>query len=338
MEILTNYSLQTLNTFHLKVDGKYFAQVASVSDILEVRNFADQKKAPLLILGGGSNLLFLEDYEGMVMKVNVKGLELLKETDQYVYLKVGAGEVWDDLVAHTVKMGWGGLENLSLIPGDVGASPVQNIGAYGVEMKDCFDSLEFFDFKTGTIQVFNNSESAFAYRNSIYKSELKGRGVVLTVTFRLNKNPEFHTGYGSIREELSKMGVKTPTLKALRDAVIRIRRSKLPDPDEIGNAGSFFKNPTVPEEIHNLLIGDFPNLVSFPQGSSTYKLAAGWLIDQCGWKGFRKGDAGVHKNQALVLVNYGNASGKQILELSEQVQESVLNRFHVQLEREVNVV
>lgn len=338
MEIKTNNPLQALNTFHIKVDGKFYLEVASVKELQLAWEFAQEHSLPLLILGGGSNILFTEDFPGLVMKVNFKGIEIIEETEEYVMVKAGAGEVWDEFVAHCVENGFGGLENLSLIPGSVGASPVQNIGAYGVEMKDYFESLEFYDFQTQTIRHFEKQDCHFAYRNSIFKKELKGKGVVVSVTFKLTKKPEFKTGYGSIREELQRMGTKDLSIDALRRAVIQIRRSKLPDPEEIGNAGSFFKNPSVAADIHEILASENPRLVSFPQAENTFKLAAGWLIDQCGWKGYRAGDAGVHKNQALVLVNYGEATGQEIYELSEKIRESVLNRFHIELECEVNVL
>ena len=230
------------------------------------------------------------------------------------------------------------MENLSLIPGNVGASPIQNIGAYGVELKDHFHELEFYDFATGEIRNFNNSDCCFGYRDSIFKNELKEKGVVLSVIFKLDKFPKFKTGYGAIKEELDRMEVIKLTAKNIRNAVINIRRSKLPDPDEIGNAGSFFKNPVVTNQKYNELLAKFPNLAFYKQNDGSYKLAAGWLIDQCGWKGYRKGDAGVHKNQALVLVNYGKASGTEIVKLSEEMMYSVNEKFGVGLEREVNVV
>lgn len=338
MEIKTEYPLKTLNTFNIKVDAKYFMEVASPADIRQGVDFAKTQNIPLLVLGGGSNLLFTKNFDGLVMKVNVNGVKIVREDEDFVFVKVGAGEIWDDFVAYCVENNMAGLENLSLIPGNVGASPVQNIGAYGVEMKDLFESLEYFEFETGKTINFTNSECQFGYRNSIFKKKKKGKGLVLSVTFKLRKIPEFKTAYGAIREELTRLGVDKPTLKAMRNAVINIRNSKLPDPEEIGNAGSFFKNPTVPAEIHNLLAGEHPGLVSYPQAKNAYKLAAGWLIDQCGWKGYRKGDAGVHENQALVLVNYNNATGREIYELSQNIKESVMNTFHVELEREVNVI
>lgn len=338
MEIKTDYPLRSLTAFNINVDGKYYTEVASEEEIREALSFSTVNNTPLLILGGGSNLLFLENYPGLVMKVNVPGIEIVEESSVGGVVKVGAGEIWDDFVEFCVDNGYGGLENLSLIPGCVGASPVQNIGAYGVEMKDCFHSLEFFHFDSGKVMIFRAEDCKFGYRDSIFKRELKGKGVVLSVSFNLTMNPEFKTAYGSLDDELKSMGVKELSLLALRTAVIRIRKRKLPDPEFIGNAGSFFKNPSVDRFLHDEIKKEYPKLVSFPQPDGTFKLAAGWMIDQCGWKGHRKGDAGVHEKQALVLVNYGGALGTEIFELSENIKASVRSKFHVDLEREVNVI
>ena len=338
MEIQEHYNIQPLNTFGIKVDAKFFTEVASIQEMKEAIEYSERFELPILILGGGSNLLFIQDYNGFVIKINLKGISLLREDNRHIYVKASAGENWDDFVNYCCDAAYYGLENLSLIPGNVGASPIQNIGAYGVELKDHFYELEFYDFATGKIRNYNNSDCNFGYRNSIFKSKLKQKGVVLSVTFKLDKNPKFKTGYGAIKEELDRMEVINLTAKDIRNAVINIRRSKLPDPDEIGNAGSFFKNPVVTNKKYKKLFSQFPNLVSFKQHDGTFKLAAGWLIDQCGWKGYRKGDAGVHKNQALVLVNYGNASGSEIVKLSEEIMHSVNEKFGVELEGEVNMV
>ncbi len=337
MEILTNFSLKSLNTFNINVDGKYFTRVASVKEISEVFSYVKQRGFPLLVLGGGSNWLFTRNFPGLVMKVNLTGKVIVGETTKDVVVKAGSGENWDEFVDFCVSRGYWGLENLSLIPGSVGASPVQNIGAYGVEMKDRFMSLEFYDFESGEIREFKEKDCHFGYRDSIFKNELKGKGVVLSVSFRLSKIPVYETGYGAVADELEKMAVQDITPEALRKAVISIRRSKLPDPALIGNAGSFFKNPTIDAEQHRELSARFPGMVSFPQPGNCFKLAAGWMIDQCGWKGYRSGDAGVHDRQALVLVNHGKATGKEIYLLSEKIRDSVRGTFGVQLEREVNV-
>jgi UDP-N-acetylmuramate dehydrogenase len=338
MEIIEHFNIKPLNTFGIKVDAKFFTGVASLPEVHEAIEYSERLKLPVLILGGGSNLLFTRDYNGFVIKINLKGISLLREDDKHVYIKAYAGENWDEFVNYCCDAAYYGLENLSLIPGNVGASPIQNIGAYGVELKDHFHELEFYDFADREIIKFKNPDCCFGYRNSIFKQELKQKGVVLSVTFKLDKIPKFKTDYGAIKEELDRMGVIELKAKDIRNAVINIRRSKLPDPDETGNAGSFFKNPVVTNKKYKKLLAQFPNLISFKQHDGTYKLAAGWLIDQCGWKGYRKGDAGVHKKQALVLVNYGNATGKDIYNLSEKVKTSVFEKFGVELEREVNVI
>ncbi len=338
MEIKENYSLKSFNTFGINVDAKYFTQVASLEELEVVLDFIEAKKIPFLILGGGSNLLFTKDFDGIMIKADFKGIKIVKEDQQHIFVKAEAGENWDEFVQFCVDNNFAGLENLSLIPGNVGASPIQNIGAYGVELKDHFFELEFFDFAIRSVQKFGMKDCAFGYRNSVFKNELKGKGMILSVTYRLNKHPEFKTEYGTIKDEIEAMGVSELSVKTIRQAVISIRRSKLPDPEIIGNAGSFFKNPTISMEEHRRLKNKFPEIVSFPQSDRRFKLAAGWLIDQCGWKGKRVGDAGVHENQALVLVNYGNASGKEIYDLSEEIKISVFDKFGVELEREVNIL
>ena len=338
MEIKEHYNIQSLNTFGIRVDAKYFAEVASIEEIQQALSFAMKLKVPILILGGGSNLLFTEDFNGLILKINLKGISLLNEDDKHFYVKVFAGENWDDFVSYCCESGYDGLENLSLIPGNVGASPIQNIGAYGVELKDHFYELEFYNFNSQEVKIIQKAACEFGYRNSVFKNELKQKGVVLSVTFKLDKNSIFNTDYGAINDELDNMGVKNYTAMDIRKAVINIRRSKLPDPEEIGNAGSFFKNPVVTYEKYKELLEKFPNLVYFKQNDGTYKLAAGWLIDQCEWKSYRKGDAGIHAKQALVLVNYGDANGAQILSLAKEVSNSVFAKFGVELEKEVNVI
>jgi UDP-N-acetylmuramate dehydrogenase len=337
MKLKTDHPLESLNTFGIRVDGKYFTQVASDKEISEAIGFARVHNLPVLVLGGGSNILFTGDYNGLVIKAGFAGIEKVGENHNHVFFRVGAGVNWDDFVKYCVENHLGGFENLSLIPGNVGASPIQNIGAYGVEMEDHFEELEFYSFDEGKAIVFRAEDCAFGYRDSIFKKDLRGKGIVTSVTFRLDKIPVLKTGYGSIREELERMKVKEPTIADLREAVIRIRTGKLPDPKVIGNAGSFFKNPTVTKEIHANLILNHPGLVSFTQADGSCKLAAGWLIEQCGWKGVRVGDAGVYKDQALVLVNHGGATGVEIFELSEQIRKSVFKKFGLELESEVNV-
>ncbi len=338
MEILKNFSLKKLNTFGLSVDGKYFAHVASMDDLLETKDFIAENNCRFMVLGGGSNVLFLNDYDGLIISNGLKGVEILKEDEEHIIVKAMGGENWDGFVSWCVKHNLAGLENLSLIPGSVGASPIQNIGAYGVEMKDHFVELEAFHWETGKIQTWVYNDCKFGYRDSIFKNELKGKVMILSVTFRLDKKPVFKTEYGAILEEIQRMGIKKLSIGAIRDAVIYIRKSKLPDPEVIGNAGSFFKNPVISEGQFQSLKKAYPKIVSHQIQDGNHKLAAGWLIDQAGWKGNRLGNAGVHKKQALVLVNHGNATGKEIILLATKIEESVKEMFGVDLEREVNII
>jgi UDP-N-acetylmuramate dehydrogenase len=337
MNIKENYSLKSLNTFGIHVDAKYFTEVASLQDIIDINQFIKEKQIPYLPLGGGSNILFTKNFKGFIFKVNLKGIELVDEDKRHYYVKSMAGENWDDFVKHCVDRNYAGLENLSLIPGNVGASPIQNIGAYGVEMKDVFHELEMYDLQKEIMRIMKAGECRFEYRNSIFKNELKGKVIINSVTFRLNKFPVYNTEYGAINDELNRMGKKELSIQNIRDAVIHIRRSKLPDPNTVGNAGSFFKNPVVSALVHNKLLKQFPQMVSFLQPDGTYKLAAGWLIEQCGWKGKRFGQTGVHDKQALVIVNHGHASGTDILELANEIKRSVMEKFETVIEMEVNV-
>ncbi len=338
MEILKNYSLKAHNSFAINVDAKYFARVASMKDLLEVKDFIVKNNCQFMILGGGSNILFMNDYDGLIISNKLSGIEIIKEDENHVYVKAQAGENWDGFVSWCVENNLAGLENLSLIPGSVGASPIQNIGAYGVEMKDCFVELEAFHWESGETKKWVYKDCEFGYRNSIFKNELKGKVVILSVTFRLDKKPVINMDYGAIKEEIKQMGVEKISIRAIRDAVISIRESKLPDPKEIGNAGSFFKNPVVSEKQFQSLKETYPKIVSYQLPDGNHKLAAGWLIDQAGWKGRRVGDSGVHEKQALVLVNHGNATGKEIVQLAANIEKSVKERFNVDLEREVNLV
>lgn len=292
----------------------------------------------LMVLGGGSNILLTGDYDGLVLKNEIMGIDVVSEDEENIYVKAGAGENWHRLVMHCVEKGYAGLENLSLIPGNVGASPMQNIGAYGVEIKEVFHELEAYHIEDGTLHIFSASDCEFGYRESVFKRKYKDRFVISSVTYRLSPKPRFNISYGAIKEELERMGVQELSIRAVSEAVIRIRSSKLPDPKETGNAGSFFKNPLIPNGQFAQLKESFPNIVAFPAGQDQTKLAAGWLIEQCGWKGFRRGDAGCYPKQALVLVNYGSATGREVFGLSEEIIVSVKNKFGVELEREVNVV
>ena len=308
-------------------------------NVEELKNVGEIKfEDSLLILGGGSNILFTGDFTGTICLNDLKGVELLSETNMDVNIRVAGGENWHEFVLSTLDHGWYGLENLSLIPGKVGACPIQNIGAYGVEIKEFFISLRAWDFEKEEIVTISKSECEFGYRDSIFKNQAKGKYLILSVDFRLHKSPEINTKYGVIENKLDEMGVKMATPKDVSNAVISIRQSKLPDPNQLGNCGSFFKNPIVPNEVAEQVLTKFIGAPVYPVDQNYSKLAAGWLIDQAGWKGYREGDAGVHKNQALVLVNYGNASGKQIFDLSSKIIDSIYEKFGITLEREVNIL
>jgi UDP-N-acetylmuramate dehydrogenase len=334
MRFEKNVSLKPYNSFGIHAQAE---QLARFSGSEELSLLLQELPVPgAVILGGGSNVLLRNDQRSVLIN-EVMGIEIVGEDDRYVYVKAGAGETWHRFVEYCIDRDWAGVENLSLIPGKVGAAPMQNIGAYGAELKDVFQSLEAFHLKDRRMVTFSGEQCAFGYRESVFKNKFRGQFSIMNVTFRLNKVPSFNTSYGAIARELEVMGVKELSIRAVSDAVIRIRTSKLPDPKKIGNAGSFFKNPEVPAAAYALLRQQFPEMVAYPVDGG-YKLAAGWLIEQCGWKGFREGDAGVHANQALVLVNYGNATGKQLYDLSERILLSVQQRFGVRLEREVNIL
>ncbi len=338
MQIERNISLKPYNTFGMDVQAKAFARFADLDTaraLLE-ENRKSGNLAPL-ILGGGSNILFTGRVERLVMKNEIGGIRKLGEDAEYVYVQAGGGVVWHQLVMHCIEQGWAGMENLALIPGHAGASPMQNIGAYGVEIKDIFHELEALQIADGAVVNFGLADCAFGYRESVFKRRYKNQFIITAVTYRLRRQPVFHTGYGAIEQELEKMGVQELSIRAIANAVIRIRSGKLPDPTVTGNAGSFFKNPEITEEQYAQLKAAFPGIVAYPLPQGRVKLAAGWLIEQCGWKGYRKGDAGCHPHQALVLVNYGHATGAEILELSTAIMQSVQQRFGVELEREVNI-
>ncbi len=337
-EIKEDFSLYSFNTFHLESRTRYFTEVNSIDQVNHLIASGLLSENQFLLLGGGSNLLFTGNYKGIVVHIINKGIQVITRSEDTVVLKVCAGENWHEFVTHCVNQGFGGLENLSLIPGNVGSSPIQNIGAYGVEVKDCILSLEAIDMQTGELKVFTAEDCAFGYRDSIFKRELKGKFAIWSVTFLLKLNAAVNLEYGAIKQDLDALGINNPGIVDVSKAVCNIRRSKLPDPELLGNAGSFFKNPTVDQKFADKLLETFPKLVYYPLGDEKVKLAAGWLIEQCGWKGFREGDAGVHQNQALVLVNYGNATGSNMLTLAHRVQNSVYERFGVKMEMEVNVI
>jgi UDP-N-acetylmuramate dehydrogenase len=334
MNIQNNISLKSYNSFGIDVSAKAFGTFSSIEELKEGLN---ETSSPL-ILGGGSNILFTKDFEGLVLKNELKGIEVVKDDDEYVYVKAAAGENWHKLVMFCVENNYAGLENLSLIPGNVGASPMQNIGAYGVEIKDSFYELEALHINDKTIRIFTAEDCQFGYRESVFKRKYKNQFVILNVTYRLHKKPRFNTSYGAIEQELEKMAVSELSIQAISQAVINIRSSKLPDPKQIGNAGSFFKNPTLAKEELTRLQSIDATIPFYVVDEKNVKIPAGWLIENLGWKGFRKGDAGCHAKQALVLVNYGTATGKEIFELSEQILASVKEKFNITLEREVNII
>jgi UDP-N-acetylmuramate dehydrogenase len=316
----------------------YADTLVELSDPAQLAEIATDNSLarPFCVLGGGSNVLITAPVKGTVILNRIKGINAIGENSDSVTVRVGAGEVWHDLVLYATENGLGGIENLALIPGTVGATPIQNIGAYGVEVKDTIESVEIWDWERGEAGAFSNADCRFGYRDSIFKHELKGRVVITAVSFRLSKRPVLHTDYGAIRHELAAMGLE-PSVQSIAQAVINIRGSKLPDPAVIGNAGSFFKNPTISAEAFDQLRGRFPAIPSYPAGDGLVKVPAGWLIEQCGWKGYRSGNVGMHAKQALVLVNYGAAVGGEVWELSGKVLQSVLDTFGIELEREVQV-
>lgn len=331
-----NISLKTHNTFGINVIAENFATFDSI-DVLE-NLLSDVHDKPLLVLGGGSNMLFTKDVTGYVLKNNLCGIELIKEDEDSFYIQAMAGENWHLFVQHCIEQNYAGLENLSLIPGNVGASPMQNIGAYGVEIKDIFHSLSAYHIQDKKNIHFNKADCAFGYRESIFKRKYKEQFIILSVVFKLSKKPVFKTTYGAIEQQLDNMGVKDLSIRAVADAVIAIRKSKLPDPAVTGNAGSFFKNPTITKNLFEALKSTYPTIPGFDQPNGAIKIPAAWLIEQCGWKGFRDGDAGCHPLQPLVLVNYGHATGQEIFRLSTNIMLSVKDKFNVELEREVNII
>lgn len=337
MKDLTNYSLLPYNTFGMNVKAARFVEYESVDELRHFLCERQDKNVPLLHVGKGSNLLFVSDYRGIVLHSGIKGIQVVQETDDFVDLRVGAGEIWDDLVDYTVRKGWYGAENLSLIPGEVGASAVQNIGAYGVEAKDLIVSVETVSVATGEPRVFTNEECRYAYRESIFKQELKGKYIVTYVTYRLKKHPVYHLDYGNIRAELEKEN-ETLSLAVLRRIIIRIREAKLPDPEKIGNAGSFFMNPIVPVAQFEALCKEYPDMPHYKVDENRVKIPAGWMIDRCGWKGKHVGRVGVHDKQALVLVNLGGATGEEVVRLSEEIVRSVEEKFGITICPEVNFI
>jgi UDP-N-acetylmuramate dehydrogenase len=337
LQIQENISLKNFNSFGIDAKARFFVEINHKDDLVELFMDPQWKEMPNLVLGGGSNMLLLNDYAGLVIRINIRGIEHRISHDD-VFVEAGAGEIWKDLVNFCVAREYAGMENLSLIPGSVGASPIQNIGAYGVELKDIFHSCCAFELATGTFKTFTKADCRFEYRESIFKSELKGRYIIVSVKFHLSLISNFNLKYGAIEQELNNRNIIIPTLKEVSQVVSHIRVSKLPDPSTIGNAGSFFKNPIINTNQFNELLLKFPQVVNYPAGDGLVKLAAGWLIEQCGWKGKVVGNTGTWKNQALVLVNHGGANGEEVYSFSSQIIDSVYTKFGVMLQREVNII
>ena len=339
MQLLRNADLKSYNTFGIAAKAELLARFGSVADLRSLLTVPELADRPRLVLGGGSNVLFTHDFQGVGLLNEMPGIDVISEDEHAVLVKAGAGVGWHDLVLYCVQRGFGGIENLSLIPGKVGAAPMQNIGAYGVEIKDTFHSLEALRISDGEVITFDKAACNFGYRESFFKREGRDRFVILNVTFQLNKAPHaLNTSYGNITDELDRMGITQPTITDVSNAVTAIRRSKLPDPTVLGNAGSFFKNPVVPKALAEKIKASYPDAVAYPAGDGLMKLAAGWLIEKAGWKGHRAGACGVHDRQALGIVNHGGATGQAVYDLSEQVLQSVKDRFGVELEREVNIL
>jgi len=335
MNILENISLKPFNTFGIDKKARFFTIVKSLSELKEALYWANTQNIKVILLGGGSNILLTQDQDALIIKLELKGINLIQTDDLHFYVEVGAGENWHGFVQNAIENNWSGVENLSLIPGTVGASPMQNIGAYGVEIKDVFSHLVALNRSTFELEEFNSEACGFGYRESVFKNVLKDKYVICSVVFRLNKYPEFHTNYGAIQQTLATNGVKELSIKAIADAVVQIRQSKLPDPKQIGNAGSFFKNPTVPIQVFEALRKNYPDIPGYSTDNGI-KIPAAWLIEQCGWKGKRFGEIGVHSQHPLVLVNFGNGDGKEIQKLAQNIQESVKQKFGVEIIPEVN--
>lgn len=333
MDLQQNVSLKPYNTFGIDVSAEYFICLSDINALSEITALPQQKH----ILGGGSNILLTQPVKGLVIQNKLSGITTIKEDENNVWLQVAAGEIWHNLVLFAINNGWGGIENLALIPGTAGASPMQNIGAYGMEAKETIESVTFWLWDEQTFVTYKNDQCEFGYRDSIFKHSLKDKAFITSVVYKLDKQPKYNTSYGAIAQELENMSVHELSVKAIANAVINIRTSKLPDPKKIGNAGSFFKNPTISKVHFRVLYCKYPDMPSYPVNDTMVKIPAGWLIEKCGWKGYKAGGTGVHEKQALVLVNYGNAKGSDIWSLSSQIVSSVKERFDIELEREVQV-
>jgi len=339
LHIEQQVNLKPYNTFRVQAHARYFARISSHTDLFSLISSSVFKENKRLILGGGSNCVFLHDYDGLIIKSEEKGIEVISENDNEVIVKIASGVVWHDFVTVSLANNWGGTENLSLIPGTVGAAPIQNIGAYGVEIKNLIEKVEGINLNTGEVLALNNANCKFSYRESIFKHELKEFFFISSVTLRLTKKKhKIHSSYGSLKEQLAQLNITSPTIHDVSKAVIEIRQSKLPDPSIMGNAGSFFKNPIITNIQLESLKKSWPSIPFYPSENQTFKVPAGWFIENCGWKGKRIGNVGVHQHQALVIVNYNDATGEEIFRLSEQICHDVEEKFGVKLMREVNTV
>jgi len=330
--------LKTANTFGIDVRADYFAEISVPDDLPKLMDTEMYQTKPRYIIGGGSNILLVDDYPGLIIKNSISGISVLSENKQNVFLRVGAGVIWDHLVRYSLDNNWGGLENLSMIPGRTGAAPIQNIGAYGVEFEQVFKSLKAISLESGQSKEFDHSQCRFGYRDSIFKTLEKNKWIITSVTIKLDKRHKINTNYGNLKETLTKSGIHQPTIHDVSNAVRHIRSSKLPDPSIIGNAGSFFKNPIITNSFFKELRESSPDIPGYPADDTHIKIPAAWLIDQCGLKGKRMGDAGIHDRHALILVNHGHATGQQLLDLSETVQSDVFKQFGIKLEPEVNII
>ena len=337
MEIQKNFDLKNLNSFNISAKTKYFYRFSSIKELQNIIEYNKIFKEKTIILGGGSNILFTKDFDGLIIKNEIKGVNIQSESPRHVTIEVGAGENWHNFVKWSVTNNLSGIENLALIPGSVGATPIQNIGAYGMEVKNTIKKVYYFDIETLSEKVLTNKECDFKYRDSIFKNKFKNKFIITKVVFCLNKEHANNSNYGVINEELNKLKME-PSLKSIFKAVINIRNQKLPDPKKLGNSGSFFKNPIIENKKFQKLKQSYPNIVGYPIKNGDIKIAAGWLIEKAGWKGYTEGSAGVHKKQALVLVNYGQATGKDILNLSFKIKDSVKEKFDIEITPEVNII
>lgn len=336
--VQSNVDLQPYNTLNVSVKTRYFAAVDTEEELRQILMHPGSSGLRILILGGGSNMLFVDDFDGLVIKVDIAGREIIQEDEEHVWLKIGGGENWHETVRYCIEKGWGGIENLSLIPGTVGGAPIQNIGAYGAELKEVFEYLEGMDIEGRQIRKYSRENCEFGYRDSIFKGELSGIVIVTRVVLKLSKNPELNTSYGSIQDELGNRDIDNPTIKDISDIIIDIRNSKLPDPQSLGNAGSFFKNPVVDQEVFEDIKQECAEVPGYPMEDSKIKIPAAWLIEEAGWKGKVIGNTGTYEQQALVIVNHGGATGKEIWDLAQQIQDAVEREFGIELVPEVNII